>query len=232
MTRIALIIPAYNEARVISQVLRDYQDSFSLLPENVAVEMIVIDDGSVDRTADQARAAGTRVISHFINLGLGGSISTGLQVALEEGFDGAVTADADGQHHPKDVRHMIDKVAKQKADFIVGSRWLKKTSEVPIHRLLGNKYVMNTLTFLFTGAKTSDSQSGLRGFSRKALEKINLPPQRMEVSTELFAQARQHQLRYQEVPIKAIYTDYSMAKGQRTLNGLAIVWRLTLSRLR
>lgn len=233
MTRIALIVPAYNEAKVVSQVLRVYLESLTHLPKGIKVEIIVIDDGSIDQTSKEAIKTGVRVVSHFINLGLGGSISTGLQIALDEGFDAVVTADADGQHHPEDVRKIIEKIAKQKIDFIVGSRWISPSMsrKVPIHRRLGNIYIMNSLTYLFTGFKTTDSQSGLRGFSRKAIELITIVPQRMEVSTELFSQAKQHSLRYLEIPIRAVYTEYSMNKGQRTLNGLSIVWRLTARRL-
>lgn len=231
MTRVALIIPAFNEASVIRKVVLGYKKEFSRLPSQAKVTIFVINDGSSDRTADEATKAGARVITHLLNLGLGGAISTGLKIAEQEDFDGAVTADADGQHHPDDVLKLIKEVSRKKNDFIVGSRWLHANEDVPLHRKLGNKYVMNGLTLLFTGMRTSDSQSGLRGFSRAAISKINLAPQRMEVSTELFAQAKQHRLRYKEVPIRAIYTTYSMTKGQRSINGLAIIWRLTVSRL-
>ena len=231
MTRVAVIIPAYNEATVIRKVLNQYQSAIKTLSKNIRVKLIVIDDGSSDETAKNARLTGVRVIRHLLNLGLGGAISTGLKIARDEEFDGAVTADADGQHDPHDLIRLISKLAKKQADFIVGSRWLEENKDVPLHRQIGNKYIMNSLTLLFSGMITTDSQSGLRGFSRRAIEKIRLHPQRMEVSTELFAQARQHHLRYQELPIKAIYTDYSIAKGQRSLNGLAIIWRLAISRL-
>jgi glycosyltransferase involved in cell wall biosynthesis len=227
--KIAVFMPAFNEANVIERVIKDFKRA--LKPFRRA-DLIVIDDGSIDDTAKIARRARLRVISHLVNLGLGGAISTGFKMARQEGYDAMVTVDSDGQHHPHDLVAIIKELKKGKADFIVGSRWLKDQSKnVPLHRQLGNKYVMNVLTFLFTGMITSDSQSGLRAFSRRAIELINLVPQRMEVSTELFARAKLHRLRYKEIPIQAIYTDYSMHKGQRSVNGLLIAWRLTISRL-
>lgn len=231
--RIAVIIPAYNEGAVIGQVLQGFKQELPKLASRVRVEMLVIDDGSTDNTRTVARAAGARVVSHVMNLGLGGAISTGLKLAHDEGFDAAMTIDSDGQHLPKDLRAMLMKLSQKKCDFVVGSRWIDPlmSKDVPLHRRLGNIYIMNGLTYLFTGFKTTDSQSGLRGFSRTAVEKILIAPQRMEVSTEFFSQAKRHNLSYCEIPIHAVYTDYSMNKGQRTINGLSIIWRLTIRRL-
>lgn len=226
--RLAVIIPAYNEERVLAGVLGSFQREVASLPINT--EPIVIDDGSTDKTATIARKLGVRVVSHHINLGLGGAISTGFLIAKREGHDALVTIDSDGQHSAKDLIRVMSELMNNSADFVVGSRWLRDSPGVPIHRRIGNKYIMNTLTKAFTGMNTSDSQSGLRGFSRRAIELIELNPQRMEISTEIFAQAKKHQLSYREIPIKAIYTDYSIQKGQRSVNGFSILWRLTVSR--
>ncbi|QQG51686.1 MAG: glycosyltransferase family 2 protein [Candidatus Berkelbacteria bacterium] len=230
--RLAVIIPAYNEAKVIGEVLDRFLDTTKKLRRSgFQCELLVIDDGSSDKTAEIARSKGTRVVSHIVNLGLGGAISTGLLIARREGFDAAITIDSDGQHSPKDLEAMAKEVAKKKADFIVGSRWLKDDGDAPFLRRFGNKYVMNILTLVFTGVRTSDSQSGLRAFGPRAVEKLRLIPSRMEVSTEIFREVGRHSLKIREIPIEAIYTEYSLRKGQRVLNGLNITWRLMMRRL-
>lgn len=230
--KLAVIIPAYNEATVIGPVLDDFMYVLRKLKAlGIYGELVVIDDGSTDATAKIADSKGVRTVRHILNLGLGGAISTGLSIAQAENFDGAITIDSDGQHSPKDLQAMAKALAKGKADFIVGSRWLKDDGNAPFIRRFGNRYIMNWLTLVFTGIKTTDSQSGLRGFGRKALSRVRLAPSGMEVSTEIFREVRKSDLIIQEIPIRAIYTEYSLQKGQRIWNGLNITWQLFIRRL-
>jgi glycosyltransferase involved in cell wall biosynthesis len=224
-----LIIPAFNEARVIRDTLRK-------LPPRVAgidsITVVVVDDGSSDATADEVLASGDgRVVllRHAINRGLGGALGTGLAYARQHKADYVVTYDADGQHAPEDIGNVVAPLVAGQADAVIGSRLLSPKG-MPWYRVVGN-WGLNVFTFIIFGMWTTDSQSGLRGFTRAALQKIEVRMDRMEVSSEFIKEIRRCKLRYQEVPIQAIYSDYSLAKGQRSINGFNILIRLVLHRL-
>lgn len=167
------------------------------------------------------------VVRHILNRGLGGAITTGLSFAKLHGYDIAITLDADGQHVPKDALPMIDLLTSGKFDIVIGSRLSKGTSNMPSDRRLLN-WLANAATFVFFGVKTTDSQSGFRAFNRKAIESIRLKTERMEVSSEIFAEIRRLNLRHAEVPITVIYTDYSRSKGQQNSNTWSVGYKLML----
>ncbi len=219
--KLAIVIPAYNEEQVISEVLE-------AVPERIRgvsrIEKIVVDDCSDDETGTCARRAGAKVLRHLINRGLGGALSTGLEFAKRNDFDITVTLDADGQHDPSEIPKLIQPILSDQSDFVVGSRLLEK-GEMPLVRTLANR-IGNVVTFLLYGVWTTDSQSGFRAFSRKAIKSIELKSQRMEVSSEFFKEVKAKDLRYSEVPIKSIYTTYSLSKGQKTSNALNIYFKL------
>ncbi len=229
MPSLFLIIPAFNEARVIRETIRN-------LPERVAgidsITVVVVDDGSSDATADEVLASGDpRVVllRHAVNRGLGGALGTGLAYAKQHHADYVVTYDADGQHAPEDIGNVVAPLVAGQADAVIGSRLLDPKG-MPWYRVVGN-WGLNVFTFIIFGMWTTDSQSGLRGFSRAALAQIEIRMDRMEVSSEFIKEIRHKHLRFQEVPIRAIYSDYSLAKGQRNLNGFNILIRLVLHRL-
>jgi glycosyltransferase involved in cell wall biosynthesis len=224
-----VIIPAFNEARVIETTLRN-------LPPRVAgvdeMTVVGIDDGSSDGTAKAVMRCGDpRVVllRHAVNRGLGGALGTGLAYARQHGADYVVTYDADGQHAPEDIATVVAPLVTGKADAVIGSRLLDPTG-MPWYRIVGN-WGLNVCTFLIFGMWTTDSQSGLRGFSRAALEQVNIRMDRMEVSSEFIKEIRRCKLPFCEVPIRAIYSDYSLAKGQRNINGINILIRLVVHRL-
>ena len=229
MPSLHLIIPAFNEARVIQNTLR-------ALPAQIdgidALTVVVVDDGSRDDTAAEVlRCGDPRVVllRHAINRGLGGALGTGLQYARQHGADFVITYDADGQHAPEDIGNVLAPLVAGRADAVIGSRLLDPKG-MPWYRVVGN-WGLNVFTFVIFGMWTTDSQSGLRGFSRAALAKIEIRMDRMEVSSEFIKEIRRCRLRFTEVPIRAIYSDYSLAKGQRNLNGFNILIRLVLHRL-
>jgi len=223
--RLFIIVPAYNESKTIQEVLGRIKQHYS------AEQIIVIDDGSSDNTYDLVKACGVRVYRHILNRGLGGALGTGLAVAKELQADIAVTLDADGQHDPEEVKRLIAPIEKGEAQCVIGSRLLNHTSGMPFIRRAYNM-VGNIITWVIFGVWTTDSQSGFRAFSKYAIDMIDVRTNRMEVSSEFFKEIRAKGLSFKEVPIKAIYTDYSMSKGQGFFVGIKTVARLILLRLR
>jgi glycosyltransferase involved in cell wall biosynthesis len=223
-----LIIPAYNEAKVIAQTL-------AYLPKDVPgvdMKVVVVDDGSLDDTSNVVRrSTDERVVllRHMINRGLGGALGTGLAYAREQNADFAITYDADGQHAPDDIQKVLAPMLAGEAQAIIGSRLLSPEG-MPWYRIVGN-WGLNVFTFLLYGLWTTDSQSGLRGFSREALDKIDIRMDRMEVSSEFIKEIRRNRLPFREVGITAIYSEYSLAKGQSNWNAFNILYRLFWRRL-
>ena len=229
MKQLIIILPAFNEGTVIAGVIKAIQ---KVTPNfKLKTDLIVVNDGSADDTAKKAAAAGAKVVSHRINRGLGASLGTGLAFAKKVGADFAITMDSDGQHDPQDLSNILSPLISNKADVVIGSRMLGKEKEMPLLRKLNNKD-FNGLTWLLFGIWTTDSLSGFRGFSKKAINKIDLKTERMEVSNEFFSEIKKYKLKFTEVPIKIIYTPYSIAKGVKPGNVFAIIFRLLLRLVR
>lgn len=222
-----IIVPAFNESPVIWSVLKG-------LPKRLAglqnLEVLVIDDGSSDDTFQKAQKAGVKVMRHVINRGLGAAIKTGLSWAKTQDAHIAITFDADGQHDPKDLPRMIEPIVRGQADLVVGSRFLNKQN-IPIDRRVLN-FFANLATLIFFGAHSTDSQSGLRAFSKKAIDYIDFKADRMEFSSEILLEAARHKLKKVEVPIRAIYSDYSRAKGQKNTNAIPVFGRFLVKLFR
>ncbi len=219
--KVVAVVPAYNEERTVGLVVR------SLLP--CVHEVIVVDDGSADRTARVAREAGARVFGHMLNRGLGAAIGTGLEAALRAGADALVTFDADGQHDASDIGRLVAPIVAGEADVAIGVRTMDRRL-MPLSRRTAN-WIGNALTFALFGKWVRDSQSGLRAFSRDAAAELEIRCDRMEVSSEIVKEIRRHGWRLAEVPIRPVYTDYSMSKGQGFLVGLKTAGKLLLRRL-
>ena len=217
-----VVIPAYNEEKVIGSVIDN------LKKENLK-NIIVIDDSSHDSTAKVARKHGAKVYSHIINRGLGGALNTGITAALVSGADVIATCDADGQHRTEDVKRAVETLIKEGYDVVLGSRMINSKGMSLSRRLL-NKGA-NMLTYLLFGIYVTDTQGGLRVFSRSAAEKIKIKTSRMEVSSEIIKEIGRNKLRFKEIPIEVIYTDYSLAKGQKNTNAFRIIYKLLLSRI-
>jgi glycosyltransferase involved in cell wall biosynthesis len=222
--KLSIVIPAYNEARTIGQVLHQV---LSLdLPNIAQRKIIVVDDGSSDRTGEIARSMGVVVVRHLLNRGLGGALGTGIKMALRSGADVVVTFDGDGQHSPDDIGKIIEPIRMGRADVVIGSRMLDSDG-MPWTRRVANR-LANLITWVLSGIKTTDSQSGLRAFSRSAAERIKISTNHYEVSSEICGEIGRNQLRLTEVPIKAIYTRHSMSKGQGFWTGLRTLYKLFL----
>jgi glycosyltransferase involved in cell wall biosynthesis len=219
---VCVVLPAYNEASSLPYVIKE-------LRKHNYTKIVVVDDGSKDETYRVAKDAGVSVYQHLTNKGLGTALKTGLNAARLTDASYFVTFDSDGQHDPQDIEHATKPLRENKADVVIGSRLMNPKGMPPIRRF-GN-WAFNIITYVLFRVWTTDSQSGLRAFNRYAAEQIDIKTTRMEVSSEIIAEVGRHNLRFAEVPIRAIYTEYSRARGQSSLNGFNILFKLILKRL-
>lgn len=221
-TDVYIVIAAFNEADVIGEVVADLLGDYP--------NVVVVDDGSDDHTADQAGKAGAVVLRHMINRGQGAALQTGLTYALQQGASYIVTFDADGQHDKADLPKLLHPLRSEEADVCLGSRFLEDGSAVPLPRR-----VVLWLAVLFTrvtsGLRLSDAHNGLRAFSRAAAEHIDLRLDRMAHASEVLDQIRSSGARFQEIPVRIRYTEYSMAKGQHGSAAFRIAWDYLVGRV-
>jgi glycosyltransferase involved in cell wall biosynthesis len=203
---IVACIPAYNEELTIAKVV--------LRARRHVDRVIVCDDGSSDMTAEIAEACGAEVIRHERNMGYGAAIGSLFRRAREVGADIMVTLDADGQHDPDYIPRLIEPLIRGEADIVIGSRFLTNEASIPAYRRIGIR-IINWVTGRGS-SRISDTQSGLRAYSRKAIEAISPTETGMGVSTEILLKAEEMGLRIKEIPVKIIYD----VKQPSTLNPL------------
>ncbi|HLO17968.1 MAG TPA: glycosyltransferase family 2 protein [Anaerolineales bacterium] len=210
-----VVIPAYNEERFIGSVI--------LRALKLVDTIIVVDDGSMDATAEVAQAAGAIVMHHERNKGKGVALNTGFCYARKLEPEMVITLDADGQHIPEEIIQLSAPIRAGIADIVVGSRYLEKTSRVPLHRIWGHRF-FNIMTGQASGLSLSDSQSGFRAFSRRALETITFKSNGFSVESEMQFLAFEKKLNVVEVPITIHYTDKPkrsvIVHGLIVLNGI------------
>lgn len=215
-----IIIPVFNEEVVIGDMVRDTKS-------NGHKNVIVVDDGSVDRSFERASKAGAVVIRHEINRGKGAAVKTGIEAARSFGAKCIAVLDGDGQHDPGEIRIMLDKIHSG-YDVALGNR-LANFNDFPRHKLLVN-LIGNFVTWMFCGLWVQDSQSGFRAFSEKALEEIETSADRYEYESEIIREIFKKKLRHVEVPIKVRYTRHSTTKNQRQniKNGLRTFYKILI----
>lgn len=218
--KVAVIIPAYNEGARIGNVLKSLPKLVKVEGKDYELLPIVIDDKSRDDTAKVAKGHGAHVIRHVVNTGAGGATRTGMKYVMELFMNDSsviymVTIDADGQHDVSDIKHLIRAAVKSNLDMVVGSRLHEGNKEnMPIHRVVGNKGLSLISRALF-GIKTKDTQSGLRLYQTKHLDKLSdYTIDRYGFCTETLWQATRNGLKVEEVPIKVSYSKETLSKGQ------------------
>lgn len=167
-TKLAVIIPAYNEEESIGEVIKR-------IPQNVCdeVEIIVVDDGSTDKTDDVAREVGAYVVNHMYNRGLTQTLKTGINVGFDRNADYFLTIDADGQYLPNDIPKLLQPLLERKADLVLGSRFMGGIEEMQWLKRSGNK-MFTWLLRRLTGFPFSDTQTGFRAFNRDFVESVFL----------------------------------------------------------
>lgn len=221
--RLWVLIAAYNEASVINDVIKDV-----LL--NVTDNVLVVNDGSSDNTAEIAKAAGAQVISHCDNLGQGAALQTGFSYLKGIDFDYVVTFDADGQHMYEDIFVMMEALQKEQADIALGSRFLGRVENISKKKLLTLKAAI-AFTNATSGVTLTDSHNGLRLLTARAVNEISITQRGMAHASEIIDEIYNKNLKWCEVPVTIKYTEYSVSKGQRISNSISIVLDLLINRL-
>ena len=210
--RVVVAIPAYNEARFIGSVV--------LSVARYADCVLVIDDGSSDRTAELAVAAGAVVVRHHENGGKGKAVNTAFREARRLGAAALVLIDGDGQHEAAEIESIVNPVLAGEADMVVGSRFLGARNLIPAYRKFG-QHSLTLATNLASGTWLTDSQSGFRAFSAAALEALTFRAAGFSVESEMQFLAREHGLRVVEMPISVVYRE--PAKRNPIRHGMAVV---------
>jgi len=217
-----IIIPAYNEGTRITKVL-------TKLKKQGYEDVVVIDDGSKDNTSKVSKKAGVKVLRHVVNLGAGAATKTGLAYARINNYDYAVLIDADGQHAPEEVSKLLKQAPKY--DVVIGSRLIgTETKNMPLIRRFLNKGGSIVTKILF-GLYVRDSQSGFKVLNKKAINKIKLTFNGFEFCSEIIGEIKRNKLSFKEIPIKVIYTEESLAKGQTFFNGIKMIIKILSKKL-
>lgn len=212
--KIVAAIPCFNTKRFIKGIVSSARKHVD--------QVIIIDDGSHDGTAEVAKAAGAMVISHHQNRGYGESIKSCFEAAKANAADVLVTIDGDGQHNPDEIPRLLAPILQGEADLIIGSRFLGNGVNMPRYR----KFGIRVITFLFNfGSRTrvSDSQSGFRAYSQRALNVISTTEAGMSISVETLIKARAAGLRIREAAISCQYHPYSSSMNP-LIHGLGVAF--------
>jgi len=193
---IVVAIPAYNEDRFIGSLVLKLRARDR--------RILVIDDGSTDATADLAEAAGATVVRHEHNQGKMAAVQTAFEHARRMGADALVLLDGDSQHDPSDVDGLVEPILKGDADMVVGSRFAGVRSEIPRWRVAG-QHALTMATNVGSGLRLSDTESGFRAFSRRALEEMRFSGSGFAIEPATQFQAKARGWKVVEVPIHVHY---------------------------
>jgi len=189
-------IPAYNEENTISDLVKTAKRHVD--------KVVVCDDGSTDKTLENAKLAGAEIITHKKNQGYGAAIVSLFDYCRMQNVDVMVTLDGDGQHDPNQIPILLDTLSQHNVDVVLGSRFLDNNTSTPGYRKRGIKIITSAANY---GAdfKVSDAQSGFRAYSKNAIDAIHPTEQGMSVSTEILLKISNKGLSLAEVPITTSY---------------------------
>jgi polyprenyl-phospho-N-acetylgalactosaminyl synthase len=220
---VTVVMPVYNEAFVVRATLTSLLSRFP--------NVIAVDDGSTDSSVSQILGTGARLVRHPINLGQGAAIQTGITAALTDPATHYVGIfDADGQHGLDDLSRMVDILRTGDYDIALGSRFTGTVQGIAGSRKallrVGARYMRAT-----TGLKISDPHNGLRVFRRSAAERLNITAPDFSHANQILERIRKYKLSFVEVPVNIVYSDYSKAKGQSSINFVNITFDSLVDRL-
>jgi polyprenyl-phospho-N-acetylgalactosaminyl synthase len=215
-----VIVPVYNEAGVIADVVDGLIAAFP--------NVVCIDDGSADGSADLIRTTPAHLVRHPVNLGQGAALQTGIEYALRRpGSRFFITFDADGQHRVEDAERLLDLARRPDVDVVLGSRFLGTREHVPWAKRL----VLRTAATLSPATRKlslTDAHNGLRVFGRDAAAGLSIRMNGMAHASEIVSTLARSGWRVREAPVSIRYTEYSKAKGQSLLNGVNILFDLSV----
>jgi len=216
--RVVAVIPCYNTESHIAEVVT------KCLPH--VDQVIVVDDGSTDNTAEVARKAGAKVISHERNMGYGEAINSCFEAAKANAADILLTIDGDGQHNTDEVPLLLEPILGGEVDLVIGSRFLSNNHNIPSYRNFGIR-VITWLWNVFSKIKVSDSQSGFRAYNKTFFNDLVLSAKGMSISIEILEKARRKGVTITGVPISCHYTHSTIS-----LNAIKHGLRVSLSVIR
>jgi glycosyltransferase involved in cell wall biosynthesis len=214
-----LVIPVYNEETVIADVVANALKTFP--------NIVCVDDGSRDDSARKVAGTGAYLVKHPVNLGQGAALQTGVSYALNQGAQYIVMFDADGQHRVEDAEAMVAVARSGEADVVLGSRFLHANEQIPALK----RAVLRTVVALSPTSRKlqlTDAHNGLRVFNRVAAEKLRITMNGMAHASEIVAFLASSGLKVREAPVTILYTDYSKSKGQSLINGVNILFDLSI----
>lgn len=244
---IFILVPVFNEG----EAFREWLPGLFSVAREIGARLVVVDDGSFSalqkkRSSVQGPRSSVVWLRHDVNCGVGAAIGTGLEYAKRNGADMVLTIDGDGQHDAEDLLVIYDELKnweEQKGQgpgervqgkganglIVNGSRFLKRQS-IPLFRRLANK-AANVITYLLSGFWLTDSQSGMKGFSKHALEQLEIVTPGYEWCTDVFREANWYGFQVTEAPISVSYNSYTLNKGQNFAIGLDMLMRLMVRSL-
>jgi len=222
MQQTAVLVPVYNEATVVGDVVADLRAHFDLV--------VCVDDGSRDDSGLRAREAGAVVLTHRVNLGQGAALRTGIEHLLRRAdIEYVVTFDADGQHAVSDALAMLEVARRDGLEVVLGSRNLGAVHGQSRGRRMVLKAAL-ALSRWQSGLELSDTHNGLRVLSRRALQVLALRQRGMAHASEIEVLIARHGLSWADHPVTITYDEYSRAKGQSSLNAFNVLYDLLSAR--
>jgi glycosyltransferase involved in cell wall biosynthesis len=215
-----VVIPVFNEAQVLQSVV---ESALTVFPN-----VVCVDDGSRDGSVEAVLRTRAHLVRHPVNLGQGAALQTGLSYArAQPGAEYFVTFDADGQHRLEDAQKMLDVARSPEVDLVLGTRFAEHAATVP----LAKRLILRTAVLLSPAGrklKLTDAHNGLRVLTRPVVEDLQITMNGMAHASEIVSYLGRSSWRVREVPVSIRYTDYSRSKGQSLLNGVNILFDLSV----
>lgn len=222
-SNIIILMPAFNEENTIEKVIADIRHNTR------DIDILVVDDGSKDKTSEKAKKTGAIVIRHIYNMGYGAALQTGFKYALKKNYDYAIQVDADGQHDPKSIHNLLSVVTNNEADVALGSRFLGQKNYTPTFAKKLGMIFFSIIATIFTGNKVTDPTSGFQALNKKVIElyasqlyPVDYPD--ADVLIMLYKMG----YRVKEVPV-VMYSSTSSQSMHSGLKPLYYVFKMSLS---